>query len=847
MRLAFVAIFLLSVPGASQIRTRDLPSQYVNQPGVDQSRVNQASNEPLSSEAPEMEGRSVVARTPWVKYSKDFDWMRIPSTDLSSPGAKTVPLDSCPEGVFGTWPGPAYLSDPGMFYVRIDGTGNPETVQVTGGTCGGDGRAGTLQFSTANSHFAGYRVSSATAGIYEASIAAGSTIVSGANYSYKQQGGKIVVEPGLHDLWAPLWLIVSHQTIDMTGSVLKCNFDLDCLNIGRNDNYGAVNDVTVIQPRMMPTVVGSTRSMIVVYGQKTRLYNVTSMIGPSQGKGNFGNWGHWVTVVSDQAFLLDGLDTTSNNNSLSCTESFCPSVIYAPGPFSGHATWGTGKGGDNAAVGWLKHLQIAPQCRGNGIDWQSGNVLRISDSVIQGYSQFGIRTGLPKGGYGMTTLDNVYEEGGCKNNPVGNVGYAGIILQGGRLSIHGGEIPSGHYPSFAHTGDKSYYYYIVARDRAHRPSNLLYAGSANANDDRNVSVTFNDIPSATTFDLLRTTAMYQAPYGNGKWAVATEVARTAACANGLCTIADTQGEPTEYAVSSLPPAFFPALPLWPGALVIGPSKAGTSAPANGSVSLDFNDLNSIAIWQTNTLGMLADAIDSTRCILIAGSPIWQACTGQDQDLAATIMHTKTNQDGSLAAYKNLKGRINLTSSGSGPSHFVTLADSNIGKTIGAAGNRPSNDTLDTFIGYDQGGGPTIGLSFGAPVSISNYIGNVGDGRNWKERLTKDKKLFAVPVDIQTGSTLTVGSGTALSQIRLFKTADVASVSVPGQSCIDIAATVAGLTETDQISSLRPPTPIGNLSINAYAKTDNMLLLHFCNPTPSAVQTPKGIFTFLALH
>jgi hypothetical protein len=36
-------------------------------------------------------------------------------------------------------------------------------------------------------------------------------------------------------------------------------------------------------------------------------------------------------------------------------------VVYAPGPF-----------GINAAVGWLKNMNISLQCGGNGVDWQSG-------------------------------------------------------------------------------------------------------------------------------------------------------------------------------------------------------------------------------------------------------------------------------------------------------------------------------------------------------------------------------------------------------------------------------------------------------------------------------------------
>ena len=50
---------------------------------------------------------------------------------------------------------------------------------------------------------------------------------------------------------------------------------------------------------------------------------------------------------------------------------------------------------------------------GNGIDWQAGNTLRISDSVIEGYAQYGVRAGTRRGGFGGFELANVYEEVGA--------------------------------------------------------------------------------------------------------------------------------------------------------------------------------------------------------------------------------------------------------------------------------------------------------------------------------------------------------------------------------------------------------------------------------------------------
>jgi hypothetical protein len=139
------------------------------------------------------------------------------------------------------------------------------------------------------------------------------------------------------------------------------------------------------------------------------------------------------------------------------------------------------------------------------------------------------------------------------------------------------------------------------------------------------------------------------------------------------------------------------------------------------------------------------------------------------------------------------------------------------------------------------------LAFGAPVSISDYIGNKGDGTNWKERLTAKEKTFAVPVVINKGSTLTLGSGSALSQMRIYSTTSVAAASVPAQGCINITQTIDGLTASDLITGLAPPKPLGNLSLNAYGRAANQLTLHFCNPTTAVVGIPVGVYSFLAVH
>lgn len=290
------------------------------------------------------------------KYASDFMWSQSSSTDLTSAGAKTVSLSFCPAGVTGTEP---------AYYVYVSGTGTPEAVKVTGGTCAGDGQAGTLQFTTTTGHPAGYTIGSASGGLQETLIAA-RVLPSGATST---QGGYVIAPPGDFNVYAPISVRSNNQTVDFSGSVLQCytNTSASCLFIGDAANSGLVNDVTIINPRGRPMLAGTAateKPFIEVNAQKTRLFNVDTRVYGVTGA----FFSTYVQVDDDQAFLLDGLDTSlganGGNRSVRCDVTACDPVIYAPGPFNVYS-----------AVGWLKNLNISMQGFGNGVDWQSGNPL----------------------------------------------------------------------------------------------------------------------------------------------------------------------------------------------------------------------------------------------------------------------------------------------------------------------------------------------------------------------------------------------------------------------------------------------------------------------------------------
>lgn len=778
-----------------------------------------------------------------IKYASDFKWVAAPAGDLSIPGQKIVQLSACPAGVAGSEK---------YYYVFVAGTGTPEAVRVTGGSCAGDGNPGTLMFTTANAHSAGYSISSATSGIQEASIAARVSYSVGKN-DISRQAGYVRVGPGEFQLHAPLTLMTNHQTVDFTGSSVVCNFDADCIQVGDQANYNAVIGVTLMNPRGQPTVPHGQHSFVTVWsGLDTRIFHLLTMIGKCVGS-SCGTFGSYVKVAADQAFLLDGLDT-SGGFGMECTPNNCNAVIQAPGPF--HGSGGFGSGGDNAAVGWIKNVDLNIQCMGNGVDWQSGNTLRISDSVIEGYSQYGVRGGLAKGGYGMIVLENVYQEVGNCQNPSGNIGTAGVIAQGGKIAVRDGEPLSAAVPRFANTGKTQYSYYLIPHSARFGYGNALYMGDALTDGSGTIPLVWPDIPTLTDMDILKVSAETNsnmdnplAPHGAGNFAIATHLTRAAAnCNRTVCSFKDTQEAASHYAMPERT-TYFPFLTYWPGQLVLGPSAEGSHWSSNSWAELSLNELNGVGLVQVNTAGGTSQSISMLKCMQVSGSPVWTSCLGSSPGPApaATLMLNKVANDGGKMT--NQKGRLNFLESGSGPTHIVTLVDSLPDKTFAAQGNRASNDANDAFIGCDTkycSSGYT-GLTLGAPVSVSNYIGNSGDGKNWKERLTDKQKAFAVPVVIENGNTLTLGSGTPLSEMKVYRTSNVAASKVAGQSCIDLEESVPGLTEKDQITGLKPPQALGNLSMNGYASASGTLTLHFCNPTALPVGIPAGAYSFLAVH
>lgn len=669
-----------------------------------------------------------------IKYASDFNWAQTPGTDLSAAGAKTLSLAVCPPGVSGSEP---------QYFVYLSGTGTAEAVLVTGGTCAGNSASGTLQFTTANGHAAGYTVGSASSGLQEALIAAR---ITPSNPSATPQAGKVLVPPGEFKAYARVSIRSSNLTVDFSGSIVECWMNDSCIFVGDPSNANTYSDITLVNPRGRPMVINGTRPFLEVNGQKSRVVNLSTRSGP-------GTFGTYVQVDNDQAFLLDGLNTNLGYG-VRCDATFCGSYVTAPGPFS-----------TNAAVGWLKNLNISAQCTGNGVDWESGNTLRISDSVIQGFSQFGVKGGTPNGGFHGTALENVYMEVGNCSNPLGAIGQMGVLSSGQPITIRGPDSVQavGKLPTFASTGSTVYLYYAVIRDTTAGTVSAPYLfGTAITNGSGNIALSWPKVTQSSdtiTYDILRTTQSTPAiaPYGSGNYAVALNVAQ---CSGVVCTATDPQAALASYSVASQ--TFSPTFPYWPGGLVLTGGAVAYLDEFHASVS------NGSVV--TSTDGSNYPTVYANKCYgaTNSGNPLYVSCLGTESvgnnfpQLSSTILQFGTNSGNGGANETGLKGRLifekNARATAAGATHIITLLDANPAKTAAYGNNRPPNDANDTYIGLDNPSPftPSAGqaqLAFGAPVSISHYIGNAGDGSNWLERLTAGLKEFKANVQMDAGLTV----------------------------------------------------------------------------------------------
>ncbi|MGB7620820.1 MAG: hypothetical protein WBN92_00565, partial [Terriglobia bacterium] len=404
----------------------------------------------------------------------------------------------------------------------------------------------------------------------------------------------------------------------------------------------------------------------------------------------------------------------------------------------------------------------------------NSNGLYFENSVCQAAGLWQVYASNSTGNYQGAYLKDIYTEGTVAMNPASGartpfpgLGIAGLIAgpstsaasfkvdSSGSTGLTGGFATGG-------SGSTHYSYFIVVND-------VTSGGQTSPMQVLNWSSTGSDsIPvswprvahgrDTITYDVIRMTTPSVAgdafpyiggcPGGSGGTcgSVATALSQATACTgNGglTCQFVDMGSSATSaYTVKA---GGSIQLNFWPGAIVT----------AGNTIDVDREPFNLVVVGiPTGTPALVGKACSRGG---VASSGGYTACLSNPAFSGAANGTATLLYDGAQQTMS--KGRLNLfTPQGYlvNSHHFITLLDSQPGLTQSTIGYRPPASANDTWIGTDIGTNKAITLgqlSFGAPVAISSYINNTGDGTSWLERLTSSLKEFNVNVKFDQSVTL----------------------------------------------------------------------------------------------
>ncbi len=169
------------------------------------------------------------------RMADQFNWKQNPTSPASlAPGTVTVTLSPCPQGFLGTINGSnlnhwIYVdSAPG------DAQQPGEPVLITAESCAAGAASGTISFSAAYAHGAGYALESGTGGIKEAAVDANQVRYD----TVRGNNTWIEVTPtATTKIKAPLyWQTTMGRLVG--SSLLECSVNMSCLNIGDTNSGG---------------------------------------------------------------------------------------------------------------------------------------------------------------------------------------------------------------------------------------------------------------------------------------------------------------------------------------------------------------------------------------------------------------------------------------------------------------------------------------------------------------------------------------------------------------------------------------------------------------------------------
>jgi hypothetical protein len=833
MRSVWIVLFLLRTPRAQDVVVPPLPSirAIVSGAGaeVNAKNINHTAN--------------ALSR---------FNWSVSPGGSLVGGRPATVTLAPCPIGI------DTSANTEAQYGVYISkGLGRAEMALVSGGSCTSGAANGTIIFTPSNNHKESWTIGSATGGIQEAINDADGESTNSVG-TVVNLGSTAGSETANYSVYNTIYVKGSRDLILGYGALLRCFTRSACLMVGVHDGFvGQASVIEGIEFQPMLNVDGVRISSVSAHGgvytittdsnhpfvtgdyvwvfystpsqtQEVKVPIVVSAANQFQykmGSRTFSSsdgYG-WAALESaaiedsanhvtmrnlrllegegaasfsigavidnDQSAKIDGFTNQGGGKVLKCTANFCGALILARGDQG------------IAPVLDIQHLEASLQCGGNGVRYIPGNSMSISNSVIQGFSQYGVYYG---SGLQPVLLDNVYQESGFCRNPAypGSLTAQAGIVTNSDLTVIGDAPIGGMAPSFLpqHVGLTQKNYYVVIRSSAVGNMGMYYVGKCLTTGLGSCAIEWPapalDGMGKLTFDLLVTVGSNATPpYGSTAASVAVDITSGTCSTNGICEFVDPQRRTAPYILPTPIVNRNPRFNFWPGAIVLG----------NGShVSINRCGQGSMFVTSTTTpsvfcnFGLNAGSRASyTPHMMVFNTG--DSSGNNNPSVGATLKQSGPSTGSMASGEKGLYNFINPYAR-LGQTDILTFADSDPLKTVATPGYRPSWDAADTAAGFYSAGGTTQAAAkfyLRAPGAIGFFINTLPTGTP-SEELTSTLKTFTVPLKINKPIISTLANGVAplviTSQTR------VSNLTTGGNDVVKNCGAAAGCANTLELNS-----------------------------------------------
>lgn len=229
-------------------------------------------------------------------------------------------------------------------------------------------------------------------------------------------------------------------------------------------------------------------------------------------------------------------------------------------------------------------------------------------------------------------------------------------------------------------------------------------------------------------------------------------------------------------------------------------------------------------------------------------------TGSTNQAGNAVIGGTLNVTGTvtLGSSINTTTGIDIETSRTSSGSFLTgtCASLTVGNNCGIMWKVDGGSLDFSFLNFvNAGPGSTNNRMYGQLNGGADFISWNGNTFGWGTHTDPTTDEFQVDgsghiTAVAAGlASLVVGAGSTVNAINYYVTASITPTSVTNATCSDQTFTISGLTTSDSITAVKPPSSLGNVTINGYVSASNTLLLHFCNPSAAPVTPPAGVYSF----